>query len=44
MYWMGLISYYNGGWPLILITIFEIVVFAWIYGTTLNHVCSSDIT
>jgi len=26
-------SYYNGGWSLILISIAETVVFAWIYGT-----------
>jgi len=41
VYWLDLMSYYNGGWSLILTALAEVTVFAWVYGmvyiTTISY-------
>ena len=32
IYWLELMSYYSGGWSLVVIGLLELLVFGWVYG------------
>ena len=40
-YWLELLSYYSGGWSLILVALVESIVFGWFYGKPLFDSCIS---